>query len=141
MEKLPNKKQELEIGGKTYTFEFTRRAVVSLLEKDIDFDEIKIDIDNGVHRFLKAMPDLVEAALQKNHKDITTSTATDIADELCDTYAVDEIMFMFVGLYSAVFTVGGKTIPLAQETRTMLTKAQAEVDKLKKDLEKKKDKA
>lgn len=120
---FPKSAETLEIDGKQYTFEFCWKGLVEMEDKGVDFERLTRlnNIDRKPKELLKRLDVILYGALYKNHK-LTLGECEELADKIIQEYSPDQLYFMFYGLYSAVFTVGGKEIPLAKQTVETLMK-------------------
>ena len=136
---FPKSAETLEIGGKPYTFEFCWKGLVEMEDKGVDFERLTRlnNIEKKPKELLKRLDVVLYGTLYKNHK-LSLPECEELANKIFEekNYAIDQLYFMFYGLYSAVFTDGGKEIPLAKQTVETLMKTidnlKAQQDKLEK---------
>lgn len=88
-------------------------------------------MQQSLKEFLKKLNIILYGALYKNHK-LSLSECETLADAILKEYALDQIYFMMIGLYFAVFSGGEKQIPLAEETAEAL---KVELEKITKELQ------
>ncbi len=123
-------KESLVINGEEYNFEFCWKGIVEMENLGVDFERITRikNMQQSLKEFLKKLNIILYGALYKNHK-LSLSECETLADAILKEYALDQIYFMMIGLYFAVFSGGEKQIPLAEETAEAL---KAELEKLEK---------
>ena len=125
---VPVNSQALTIDGKEYTFQFSRMGIVKMLDCGFDFEDVRQKKDFLMQIYRK-LDILFMGALWKNHA-LTAKDCEPLVEKALDKYSLDELFFMFTGLYNTVFIVGGEKIPLAEKTKQDIMRAAESLKKM-----------